>query len=216
MRRRHLIALGGRPHEDVRALGDWLIDEGAWGAWTSAAPPAVRSWADGHPLEPAMPVVALRRALGIPTDTITAAVAEAASLRVLDGRVEAPIARASLGPAEAAVQQVEARLRTAPFAAPESYELAESRLGRRELAAAVKAGRLLRIAEQIVLLPDAPDEAVRRLRALPQPFTTSEARAALGTTRRVAIPLLEYLDEHGRTERLDDTRRQVCAPTTEG
>ena len=34
---------------------------------------------------------------------------------------------------------------------------------------------------------------MRVLAALPQPFTTSEARQALGTTRRVAIPLLEHL-----------------------
>jgi selenocysteine-specific elongation factor len=211
MRRHHLIALGGYPHGDVRTLGDWLIDEDAWRTWTSATAPALRDWADAHPLEPAMPITALRRVLGIPTDTITVAVVEAASLRVLDGRIGLPTRMTSLGPAEPAVRHVEARLRADPFAAPESYELAELRLGRRELAAAEKAGRLLRLTEQIVLLPDAPDEAVRRLNQLPQPFTTSEARAALGTTRRVAIPLLEYLDAQARTERIDATRRRVLA-----
>ncbi|WP_313565882.1 SelB C-terminal domain-containing protein, partial [Mobilicoccus sp.] len=44
---------------------------------------------------------------------------------------------------------------------------------------------------------------------LPQPFTTSEARAALGTTRRVAIPLLEHLDEKGWTRRVDAGHREV-------
>jgi selenocysteine-specific elongation factor len=43
---------------------------------------------------------------------------------------------------------------------------------------------------------------------LPEPFTLSEARRALGTTRRVAVPLLELLDRRGITARLpDDTRR---------
>ncbi|MDT4933132.1 MAG: selenocysteine-specific elongation factor, partial [Pseudonocardiales bacterium] len=51
-----------------------------------------------------------------------------------------------------------------------------------------------------------------RLAALPQPFTASEARQALGTTRRVAIPLLEHLDAQGRTERIDTTSRRVTAP----
>src|SRR5206468_6891820 len=96
-----------------------------------------------------------------------------------------------------------------PFAAPERYELAELKLGRRELAAAERAGRLLRITDDIVLLPDAPDRAVARLAALAQPFTLSEARQALGTTRRVAVPLLEYLDVEGFTERIDSTRRRV-------
>ncbi|HET6938155.1 MAG TPA: SelB C-terminal domain-containing protein, partial [Nocardioides sp.] len=40
------------------------------------------------------------------------------------------------------------------------------------------------------------------------PFTTSAARQALGTSRRVALPLLAHLDRTGRTVRLaDDTRR---------
>ena len=51
--------------------------------------------------------------------------------------------------------------------------------------------------EQIVLAPDAEAQAARILARLPQPFTTAEARQALGTTRRVAIPLLEYLDRAG-------------------
>jgi selenocysteine-specific elongation factor len=47
------------------------------------------------------------------------------------------------------------------------------------------------------------------LATLPQPFTTAEARQALGTTRRVAIPLLEYLDRTGITQRLPDDRRRL-------
>ena len=83
-------------------------------------------------------------------------------------------------------------------------------LGRRELAAAERAGRLLRFSDDIVLLPDCPRHArLRALRALPQPFTTSQARAALGTTRRVCIPLLEYLDRIGRTERVDAQSRRL-------
>ena len=63
--------------------------------------------------------------------------------------------------------------------------------------------------EQIVLAPGAEAEAARALAALPQPFTAADARQALGTTRRVAIPLLEYLDRAGITQRLPDDRRRV-------
>jgi selenocysteine-specific elongation factor len=86
------------------------------------------------------------------------------------------------------------------------------KLGRRELAAAERAGRLMRLGGDVVLLPSATEQAVTRLAALPQPFTASEARQALGTTRRVAIPLLEQLDAQGRTERVDPTSRRVTAP----
>ena len=70
--------------------------------------------------------------------------------------------------------------------------------------AAARAGLLLRVTEQIVLAPGAQAEAARALAALPQPFTAAEARQALDTTRRVAIPLLEHLDRAGITQRLPD------------
>jgi selenocysteine-specific elongation factor len=102
-----------------------------------------------------------------------------------------------------------ARLAASPFDAPEQPELDALGLGRREIAAAVAAGRLLRLPPVVVLLPDAPDRAVRLLQDLPQPFTPSDARQAWGTTRRVAIPLLEHLDGRGRTRRLDGALREV-------
>jgi selenocysteine-specific elongation factor len=101
------------------------------------------------------------------------------------------------------------RLASQPFAAPEQPELDALGLGRREIAAAVAAGRLLRLPPVVVLLPDAPERAVELLTALPQPFTPSAAREAWGTSRRVAIPLLEHLDRRGVTRRLDGSLREV-------
>ncbi|WP_255205704.1 SelB C-terminal domain-containing protein [Actinomadura sp. BRA 177] len=42
----------------------------------------------------------------------------------------------------------------------------------------------------------------------------SEARRALGTTRRVAVPLLEHLDGKGYTTRVDDLRRRCTEGNT--
>ncbi|CCH73192.1 hypothetical protein BN11_2410001 [Nostocoides australiense Ben110] len=67
----------------------------------------------------------------------------------------------------------------------------------------------MRLPDDIVLLPTGPAQAMRILAALAQPFTTSQARQALGTTRRVAIPLLEHLDQRGWTRRLDAGHREV-------
>jgi selenocysteine-specific elongation factor len=53
---------------------------------------------------------------------------------------------------------------------------------------------------------------VDRLRTLDQPFTTSDARRALGSSRRVVIPLLERLDAQGLTVRDADDRRTVRPP----
>jgi len=136
---------------------------------------------------------------------------EQAGLRSRDGRISRPGPAGSLGVAEPAVTEVERRLADTPFDAPDSNELATLRLGRRELAAAERAGRLLRITDDVVLLPSAPQQAIQRLAGLTQPFTLSQARQALGTTRRVAVPLLEYLDAEGYTERLPDSTRRVRA-----
>ena len=124
-----------------------------------------------------------------------------------DGRI---VGAAGVGlPAEirAGVEAVRADLAGTPFLAPEAHRLAELGLGRRELAAAVRAGALLRVADGIYLLPGAEDAAAEVLAGLPQPFTLSEARKALRTTRRVAVPLLELLDARGHTRRGPDDRR---------
>ncbi|MGQ0842003.1 SelB domain-containing protein [Actinokineospora sp.] len=66
----------------------------------------------------------------------------------------------------------------------------------------------MRLAAGVVLLVGADRRAAAVLAGLPQPFTVSAARLALRTTRRTAVPLLEFLDRARVTERLaDDTRR---------
>ena len=121
-----------------------------------------------------------------------------------------PVAdRRHLGAAEAGLAQLEQHLAGHPFAAPEKPDLDRWRLGVPELAAAERTGRVVRLAADVVLLPTGPAQAMRTLAGLPQPFTTSEAREALETTRRVAIPLLEHLDRRGWTLRLDGGHRRV-------
>jgi len=192
----------------VREVGGWLIAPGVWHGWLEQAPVVVGNWLARSPLERGMPLGALARTLVLPDAGLAATVAAESGLDVVDGRAQ-PVGLVSLGAAEAGVARIEQRLRADPFAAPDSDELARQRLGRRELAAAENAGRLLRITADIVLLPSAPAQAVQQLRLLSQPFTASQARQALATTRRVAIPLLEYLDARGLTERIDVSGRRV-------
>ena len=77
-------------------------------------------------------------------------------------------------------------------------------LGPQELATLVRAGELLRVADGVYLLPGADERALARLAELPSPFTLSAARQALGTTRRVAVPLLELLARLGHATRTAD------------
>ncbi|MFN2451873.1 MAG: SelB C-terminal domain-containing protein, partial [Candidatus Dormibacteria bacterium] len=121
-------------------------------------------------------------------------------------RGSGPTLRADL---RAAVARLSDSLQAHPFGAPEQAQLATLGLGRRELGAAAAAGAVLRLPGDVVLLPDAPEQAVALLRTIEQPFTLSTARQALGTTRRVAVPLLEHLDRLGLTERVDGSARRL-------
>jgi selenocysteine-specific elongation factor len=112
-----------------------------------------------------------------------------------------------------AVQAVLAGLSEAPFSAPGAERLAELGLDARAAAAAARAGLLRRLPGNVLLAPDAPERAARILTGLPQPFTAAQARQALGTTRRVVIPLLEWLDREGITRRLPDDRRTIREPS---
>ena len=120
-----------------------------------------------------------------------------------------PSAAGRLPPAiAAAVQTVLDDLAREPFAAPDTERLRALGLDAKALAAAARAGLLLRVADLVVLAPGAAQQAAALLADLDPPFTTSQARQALGTSRRVAIPLLEYLDRARITERLPaDLRR---------
>ena len=116
------------------------------------------------------------------------------------------------GPVADAVQAILADLADAPFRAPDADRLKELGLDNRAAAAAERAGLLLRLPGNVVLAAGATDQAARILARLPQPFTAAEARQALDTTRRVAIPLLEQLDRAGITRRLPDDRRVMREP----
>jgi selenocysteine-specific elongation factor len=121
-----------------------------------------------------------------------------------------PAPAAQLPPAIArAVESVLADLASDPFTAPDAERLRGLGLDTRALATAARLGLLLRIADTLVLAPGADKEAAALLAALDQPFSTSQARQALHTTRRVAIPLLEYLDRARVTERLPGDLRRI-------
>jgi selenocysteine-specific elongation factor len=149
----------------------------------------------------------VRRALLLPDAELVAAVVrpplELREGRVVDGAADLP------PDVQRQVDAVRARLADDPFAAPEAPDLAAAGLGPRELAAAVRIGQLVRIADGVYLAPGVEQAARARLGVLEAPFTLSQARQAWGTSRRVAVPLAEWLDARGVTERLPDATRRL-------
>jgi selenocysteine-specific elongation factor len=212
-----LLAMGISEHPQP-VCGEWLADPGHWAELARRLAEAVAAQVGREPLAPGLPLEAARAALGLPDRRLVEALVRP-PVRIRDGLVQmaepsgaaaaAALTAALPAAVTAAVQVLLADLAAAPFASPVAGRLRQLGLDVRAIAAAERAGLLLRISDQIVLAPGADARAGRVLAGLPQPFTAAEARQALQTTRRVAIPLLEFLDRAGVTERLPDDRRRL-------
>lgn len=188
---------------------DWFIDRQALHAWTQQLRDAVVTQYERDPGAGGITEQAAVNTLELPDRSLLALVASEAKLTQSAGRISDPALQPSLGTAEAAVAELEQRFAVDPFAAPTADELDRLRLSDKELAAAAEQHRLLRLKNNIVLSPKTPALAMRQIVQLEQPFTVSDARQVLGTTRRTLIPLLEHLDARGWTQRLDGNLRQV-------
>jgi selenocysteine-specific elongation factor len=207
VRAEDFAAMGWPVPADAFRAGPWLLAGGLPDELAARVPGLVANYRRAHPLEPGPPVEVVRRALDLPDADLVAAVVRTPLVlregRVVDGAAGLPPA------VQRAVDDIRTRLSADPFAAPEAGELAAAGLGVRELAAAVRSGRLVRIADGVYLAPGIEQEARARLAALGQPFTLSQARQAWGTSRRVAVPLAEWLDARGVTVRLPDNTRRL-------
>jgi selenocysteine-specific elongation factor len=232
----------GLPDLPPPVTGEWLADPAHWQRLRQRLAAAVTAHAARDPLAAGLPLDAARAELGLPDRGLVEALAagrpagggpdtsgelavtSGGYLRHASGGETAQLAAASRAPAPGqrpaglpaqvagAVQAVLTGLADAPFHAPDAERMRELGLDARAAAAAERAGLLLRLPGNVVLAPDAGDRAARILAGLPQPFTAAEARQALQTSRRVAIPLLEWLDRQGVTRRLPDDRRVMRGP----
>lgn len=194
---------------EARAIGGWWVHAATYEVWRNRLQAAARELRERDPLSAGLSRGAAADLLSLPDPALLDELISDAGLAQDDGLIRLPDGAGDLGPAEEAIAELESRLAAAPFHAPEADDLSALHLGVRELAAAERVGRLLRLAENLVLLPTAPALAMRELASLAQPFTATQAKQALNTTRRVAIPLLEHLDARGWTRRIDAVYREV-------
>jgi selenocysteine-specific elongation factor len=194
----------------------------AWtrAAWDAAAAGAVEAVERRHRDDPSaagLPAQAARAAALAP-GWPAAAGAEVVEALVADGRLVAdgPALRlpghgSRLGPAQRALRaRVEAALDEAGVGLLGDAALAELGADRKAAALLVRLGVLVPVAPGGYLGRSTLEAAVETLRrSFPdgRPFAATEAKEALGTTRRTAIPLLEHLDRTGVTIRQGDLRR---------
>ncbi|WP_293903248.1 SelB C-terminal domain-containing protein [Phenylobacterium sp.] len=128
---------------------------------------------------------------------------------------------AALPPAAVArLRRIEAALRDGGMTPPDPAALADPGADDAALVALlIESGRLVQLRnvalrQTLTFHVEAFDAALEALRAAfppPTEFTTGEARAALGTSRKFIVPALEFLDARGGTVRRGDIRQVVGA-----
>jgi selenocysteine-specific elongation factor len=192
----------GRPSPGER-IGDWWVDSSQLARWHDDVIAQLDRLDDDTRLA-GIGVDELRQRAGVADlAVLTHLLAGDDRWQLVAGRVRPVAATAPELPGLAALLT---RLENDPFDAPSGEELDVEPA---QLAHGVRTGVLLHLGRGVYVSPRAPDLALAALAALPQPFTMSAARQALGVSRRVGVPLLEHLDGLRRTRRVDDTHRQV-------
>jgi selenocysteine-specific elongation factor len=207
---------GAEPPAVVRSSRTLAWDREAWEAAAAAVLEAVERQHRTDPSALGLAAQAARAAARTP-GWPAAAGTEVVEGLVADGRLVAdgPALRlpghgVRLNPAQRALQaRVEAALDEAGVGLLGEAALAELGADRKATALLVRLGVLVPIASGGYLGRSTLEEAVATLRRrFPggRRFAATEAKEALGTTRRTVIPLLEHLDRTGVTVRQGDLR----------
>jgi selenocysteine-specific elongation factor len=197
----------------------WLLRQGLLQEIGPALVHHVQAFHEAHPLEEGVPLASARRVLA---DLVRPAngrldprsIDPMLDRLVADGflvRTSTSIALPSRAPAEQEgnplVLRVTEAISPEPAQPPTIKELVAQGIGRDAIDAAIRAGLVVRVAPDLVFLPELIERAREIVAsASGSGITVSAFREALGTSRKYAVPLLEWFDQRGITRRDGDLR----------
>ncbi|MBI3049961.1 MAG: selenocysteine-specific translation elongation factor [Acidobacteria bacterium] len=213
---------GRRAAIRVVSLEDQLFTtERKWAVLKAALVDGLRNFHGAHPLEAGGDIEALREKLPIPASSraFRAFVAQLAAERAVmrEGNLlRLPEHRVALRSDEQeAADRIRDLLARSPLAPPDLRQIAaETGLDRSRLTQLMRVLErerlVVRAGGDLYFLRESVDGVTRRLReqfSEADEITPAMFRDCFNTTRKYAIPLLEYLDREGVTVRIGDTRR---------
>ena len=199
-------------HEVVR-VGTQEFEADRWRALEASIVRAVGAFLRANPSRAAMPRTELRtpsgmlrRAFGAALDAVVAA----GGLAPHGDAVTLPGWTSKLNAAQAAaVERVLARLAEAPLSPPRTGDLQADGLDDDTRRYLEEQGLAVRLAPDLLMLPNALADAESHLRAHLRAhgtITVAEARDILGSSRKTVVPMLEYFDTTRLTRRDGDIR----------
>ncbi len=166
-----------------------------------------------HPEQRGLDFTELRVELNVESDELFAAVVSEMTANGF-ARAETNIGRNSHRPSLPAeilpaAEKIRAALAGKPFDPPSRKDFPHDRHLHQALRFLIEQGEIVEIGDEIVLLRDAVDQMqnlVSEFISTNGSATASQLRQSLGTSRRIIIPFLEYLDRTGVTRRVGDER----------
>ncbi len=193
---------GGTPASAV-AAGDRYLTPQQFSAFGRGLVEAVTGHHERYPLRPGLPKSEAASRLGADPNLVALLVDADADL-VEDGPVVRLAAfKPQLGVDEEAAWDTAKMVLASDLAVPRASELGIPPEVRHAL---IRNGDLVRIDDDLVLLPDQVATITTGLESLPDAFTVADFRDHFGLSRRHAVPLVEWLDAEGWTKRSGDVR----------
>jgi len=198
----------------IVALPSYVIAAGAWERFVGALREHLRDYHRRYPLRPGPGRETVRTSLGVNArlfDEALARLTEAGAVVAEDAALRLPSHAVRLSAEqEAAAERLIARLMENPYSPPVWGELMTLEgVDAELLGALIYLGRLVKVSADLVFPRSVVEDVQARVRehiAVHGSVDVAGLRDMLNTSRKYALPLLEYLDQIEFTRRVGDVR----------
>lgn len=199
-------------HQARRLKEDLFIAASSWASIKNKMANELGAYHTANPLKIGMPREEMKSRLGLDTKTFNLVIEQAAnenSVAASGSNLRMPNFEIVFKPEQQ--RSIEALIRkfaAAPWNTP-SIKESEQIVGADVLSALIDLGQLIKMGDEVVLLPETYQSAVDTIKAhliTDKTITVAQVRDLFNTSRKYALALMEYLDAHGLTKRVGDER----------